>query len=140
MTCALGGHMYKISRMVSLCLVILVVSACNSMTDVIAHYSVTSSTSKDHLTVLVNGYERGRVSGGYGHFEARLSVPTQTTQYPTGPSERDIVVGVTVVIKNTERGTISESAECQAGAKITTRIQYEITEYHPEGEVSCTSW
>ena len=136
-SCSLEGTMYKTLRMATGCLAVLIISACNGMTDVSAHYSVTSSTSKDHLVVIVNGYERGQVSGGYGHFNAPLAVPTQST---TGPSEYSIVVGVTVVIKNIERGTISSDAWCQAGGKVTTRIRYEITEYHPEGEISCTSW
>jgi hypothetical protein len=121
--------------MMVLGLVIMLASACKGVTDVTGHFSVTSSTSKDHLEVIVNGIVRGQVYGGYGFFDAPVSVPIPSANQ----SAYDEVVGVTVVIRNVERGTISLETNCQAGGKITTRIKYEITQYHSEGETSCVS-
>lgn len=116
----------------------IIASACSKgTTDVTAHYSLTSSTSKDHLGVIVDGQLRGKISGGYGYFNAPVAVPSQTFD---GPSTATEITYVTIVVQNYDRGgMISVPTQCSAGNRITTNIRYEISSSYPSGQTSCTS-
>ena len=105
----------------------LVLTSCDVVSMENAQFDAYN-VSNDNIVAIVNGNEFSIIPGNRpSKFVVSVPVPRQAIGTPSGPSQVDKMVKVSVAFRNLVTGKLtSPTTSCWAGAKVVTTIWYEV--------------